>query len=65
MNLTVKRQQDTRNSDISWEKSEKAVGYNIFWGIAPDKLYRTYQIWGDDPNLLELGALTVGQNTFV
>ena len=43
-NLSVKRQADTRNADITWEKSPNAVGYNILWGIAPDKLYQTYQI---------------------
>jgi hypothetical protein len=62
--LTVKRQSDTRNADITWEKSEKAVGYNILWGIAPDKLYQTYQVWAGAPNALELRALTVGQKYF-
>ena len=62
--VTVKRQTDTRNADISWEKSTKVVGYNILWGIAPDKLYQTYQVWGDAPNALELRALTVGQKYF-
>jgi hypothetical protein len=63
-NLNVKRQADTRNADITWEKSPNAVGYNILWGIAPDKLYQTYQIWADVPNSLELRALTVGQKYF-
>ncbi len=63
-NLNVKRQADTRNADITWEKSSNAVGYNILWGIAPDKLYQTYQIWADAPNSLELRALTVGQKYF-
>jgi len=62
--LTVKRQADTRNADISWEKSVNVVGYNILWGIAPDKLYQTYQVWGDAPNDLELRALTVGQKYY-
>lgn len=62
--LSVKRQQDTRNADIAWEKFDKAVGYNILWGIAPDKLYQTYQVWGDAPNDLELRALMIGQKYF-
>jgi xylan 1,4-beta-xylosidase len=41
-----------------------AVGYNILWGIAPDKLYQTYQVWGDAEPQLELRALTVGQAYF-
>lgn len=58
--FAVKRQQDTRNADISWNKAPGAVGYNILWGIAPDKLYETYQVWGNQPSSLELRALNVG-----
>jgi hypothetical protein len=62
--LNVTRQTDERNADISWQKVPDAVGYNILWGIAPDKLYQTYQIWGDAPSSLELRALTVGQKYY-
>lgn len=62
--LTVSRQTDDRNADISWQKVPGAVGYNILWGIAPDKLYQTYQIWGDAPSNLELRALTVGEKYY-
>ncbi|MCU0352762.1 MAG: discoidin domain-containing protein [Cytophagales bacterium] len=58
--LTARRDTDTRNAFIAWDKVPGAVGYNIRWGIAPDKLYQTYQIWHDEPNTLELRALTVG-----
>ncbi|WP_266363175.1 family 43 glycosylhydrolase [Tellurirhabdus rosea] len=63
--LTVVRQKDGRNADISWQKvpgrsGAPAVGYNILWGIAPDKLYQSYQIWDDQPGKLELRALNVG-----
>lgn len=63
-NLKVSRQKDERNADISWDKVPNAVGYNILWGIAPDKLYQTYQIWGDEPNKLELRAVSVGQKYY-
>ncbi len=62
--LNVTRQKDERNADISWQKVSGAVGYNILWGIAPDKLYQTYQIWADAPQNLELRALTVGQKYY-
>ena len=62
--LTVNRQTDDRNADINWQKVPDAVGYNILWGISPDKLYQTYQIWGDAPSNLELRALTVGQKYY-
>ncbi|WP_138989650.1 family 43 glycosylhydrolase [Larkinella sp. C7] len=58
--LAAVRQKDQRNADIAWEKVPGAVGYNILWGIARDKLYQTYQIWNDQPNKLELRALNVG-----
>ena len=38
-----------------------AVGYNVLWGIAPDRLYQTYQRFADRGTILELRALTVGQ----
>ncbi|WP_338870236.1 family 43 glycosylhydrolase [Spirosoma sp. SC4-14] len=58
--LTVKRQKDQRNADLLWSKVPGAVGYNIRWGIAPDKLYQNYQFWNDEPSTFELRALNVG-----
>lgn len=54
------RQKDARNADLKWEKVPGATGYNVLWGIAPDKLYQTYQFWHDEPNTFELRALNVG-----
>jgi len=42
----------------------EAVGYNVLWGIAPNKLYQTYQVFADRPDTLELRALTVGQGYY-
>ena len=63
--MTAKRQKDERNADLSWSKptaksGEQPTGYNIRWGIAPDKLYQTYQFWSDEPSVFELRALNVG-----
>ena len=55
---------DERNAFISWSKVNNAVGYNILWGIDKDKLYQTYQVWGDEPPKLEIRALNVGQRYF-
>ena len=41
------------------------MGYNVRWGIAPDKLHSTYQRWADQGTQLELRALTVGQSYWV
>ncbi|MFN2564618.1 MAG: fibronectin type III domain-containing protein, partial [Gemmatimonadaceae bacterium] len=39
--------------------------YNVLWGIKPDKLYQTYQVFADRGTTLELRALTVGQDYYV
>lgn len=63
--LAARRDTDTRNALITWEPVRGAVGYNVRWGIAPTKLYQTYQVWADAPPRLELRALTVGQSYWV
>ncbi|MDD7461942.1 MAG: family 43 glycosylhydrolase [Prevotellaceae bacterium] len=38
--LNIQRdKKDKRNAIISWKKSARAYGYNIYFGVAPDKLY--------------------------
>ncbi|MEO7714370.1 MAG: hypothetical protein ABIV10_15770, partial [Gemmatimonadaceae bacterium] len=34
----------------------------VRWGIAPTKLYQTYQVWADREPRLEIRALTSGQD---
>lgn len=46
--FTVKRTKaDKRNAIISWSPSTQAYGYNIYFGIAPDKLYNSITVLGD------------------
>ena len=59
--LAARRDRDERNAIITWEPVAGAVGYNVRWGIAPSKLYLTYQWFADRGTTLELRALTVGQ----
>ncbi|HEX8848390.1 MAG TPA: discoidin domain-containing protein, partial [Gemmatimonadaceae bacterium] len=59
--VTVKRDGDERNAFVSWSPVPGAVGYNVRWGIAPDKIRQTYQVWADAPTSLEVRALNVGQ----
>jgi xylan 1,4-beta-xylosidase len=58
--FSVKRGTDTRNAFVRWQKVPGAVGYNILWGIAQNKLYQAYQIFGDQPSEKEIRALTKG-----
>ena len=47
---------------ISWEKNSDCQGYNILWGIAPDKLYSSWMVYGD--NQLEIKSLRVDQEYY-
>jgi len=62
--LAVRRDTDLRNAVLTWERVPEAVGYNVLWGIAPNKLYQTYQVFADRSDTLELRALTVGQGYY-
>jgi hypothetical protein len=63
--LTARRGTDERDATITWEAVPSVVGYNIRWGIAPSKLYQTYQRFADEGTTLELRALTIGQSYWV
>ena len=63
--LSAQRQADQRNAVISWQAVPGVVGYNVRWGIAPTKLYETYQRFADERTTLDLRALTVGQGYWV
>ena len=63
--LTAQRDRDERNATITWDAVPGVVGYNVRWGIAPTKLYETYQRFADQGTTLELRALTVGQPYWV
>jgi hypothetical protein len=56
--FVVKRDTDPRNAFVSWHAAKDVVGYNVRWGIAPDKLYQTYQVFVDRPTNLEVRALS-------
>ena len=63
--LAARRDRDERNAVVAWEPVPGAVGYNVRWGIAPSKLYQTYQRFADQGTTLELRALTAGQSYWV
>jgi hypothetical protein len=63
--VTAVRDQDQRNARIGWRKVPGAVGYNVMWGVRPDRLTLTYQVFADelggDPSArLDLRALNLG-----
>jgi hypothetical protein len=42
-----RRHADERDATIRWGRVAGAVGYNIRFGIRPDRLTMTYQLWSD------------------
>ncbi len=58
--FSVNRNTDRRDAVITWDKQSGTQGYNILWGIAPDKLYNSWMVY--DNNQLELKSLSVEQS---
>jgi hypothetical protein len=44
-NFHPQRNQDRRDITVSWDEINDAQGYNIKWGIAPDKLYSSWLVY--------------------
>lgn len=42
------RHDDRRDITLTWEPVKGAQGYNILWGIAPDKLYSSWMVYGNE-----------------
>ena len=63
-NFRVRRHADRRNASVTWDAVAGSVGYNILWGIAPEKLYETYQVFADRPDSLEIRALNTGESYY-
>ncbi|HET6566955.1 MAG TPA: discoidin domain-containing protein, partial [Rhodothermales bacterium] len=62
--FSVRRDTDPRNAFVSWDPVPGAVGYNVRWGIHPDRLFQTYQVFADRGTPLEVRALTTGQDYY-
>ncbi|MDD6209532.1 MAG: family 43 glycosylhydrolase [Bacteroidales bacterium] len=58
----AERKSDRRDALLTWEKQQNAQGYNVHWGIAPDKLYNTWLVY--DKNELELKCLDKDQSYY-
>ena len=63
--LAASRSSDPRNASVRWSPVAGAVGYNVRWGIRPDRLTFTYQRFADQGASLELRSLNAGQRYFV
>lgn len=43
--FAINRQEDKRDIAFSWKPVKGAQGYNIRWGIAPDKMYQSWMLY--------------------
>lgn len=53
--VTAVREKDQRNARVTWRKVPGAVGYNVMWGVRPDRLTLTYQVFADELGSGETG----------
>lgn len=66
--IVAARDTDQRNARVSWRKVPGAVGYNVMWGVRPDRLTLTYQVFADELGAdakLDLRALNLGVGYYV
>lgn len=45
--LSLNRKEDRRSVVVSWDENKNAMGYTICYGVEKDKLYQSYQVYGD------------------
>ena len=60
--FSVTRKTDRRDAQLKWNAVPNSQGYNIRWGIAPDKLYNSWLVYGETSLLLK--SLTVDQTYY-
>jgi len=46
--FSLARQSDQRDALLRFQPVPGVLGYNIRWGVAPDRLHSTYQVWADE-----------------
>jgi hypothetical protein len=56
---------DPRAMAVTWQRVPGVVGYNVRWGVKPDRLNLCYQVFADRGTRLELRALNAGVGYFV
>ncbi len=59
----IARREGDLNILLSWEASKDATGYNVRYGIAPDKLYNSWQLY--DVTELDLSTINSGLTYYV
>lgn len=60
--VNLDRKQDRRNAAISWDAQPKSQGYNVRWGIEPEKLYSSWLVYGK--NSVSIRSLNADQHYY-
>ncbi|UII77217.1 family 43 glycosylhydrolase [Flagellimonas sp. HMM57] len=60
--LVVERHDKRRGALVTWDAVKGAQGYNVLWGIAPDKLYSSWLVY--DKTDLEIKSLNTDQKYY-
>ena len=61
-NLSVSLAPDGKEAMLAWDAVPDAQGYNVRWGIAPDKMYNSWLVY--DKTELLLRCLNAGTGYF-
>jgi hypothetical protein len=48
VHLSASRHSDQRDATVRWATVPGTIGYNIRFGIRPDRLTLTHQLWADE-----------------
>lgn len=56
---------EPRSMTVTWQSVKNAVGYNVRWGVKPDRLNLAYQVFADRGTSLDVRALSAGVEYFV
>lgn len=60
--VEVDRGTDKRNALVKWNAQPGSQGYNVRWGIAPDKLYSSWMVYGQ--NSVSIRSLNVDEKYY-
>lgn len=62
-NISYHRTENKLNILLKWDKVEGTHGYNIRYGIAPDKMYNSWQV--NDENELDLSMINAESSYYI
>lgn len=60
--FTLERTDKRRGANLTWNPIKNAQGYNVLWGIAPDKLYSSWMVY--ENTMLDLKSLNTDQTYY-